>query len=60
MLIKTLHGEWKDDLSLRWRGHGWKRRFGFMETLLRIEGAAGNRPLLAIIDVKAPREHLYK
>ncbi len=60
LLIKTLHGEWKDDLKLRWRGFGWKRRFGFMETLLRIEDPAGNRPLLAIIDVKAPREHLFK
>lgn len=59
LLVDTLNGPWEDLLTMRWQGHGWKRRFGFMDNLLRIEHPAANDALIAIMTVEAPREHLY-
>lgn len=60
LLVDALEGEWPDLLSLRWRGQGWRRRFGFMESLLRVESPAISKALIAMTTVEAPRAHLFE
>ena len=57
-LVEVLKGDWPDLLNLRWRGEGWKRQLSFMESLLRIETAAVDPLVVAMIDVKGKKEDL--